>query len=65
MEEAVECLINHEEATVGVPKNDRHTGDGICRPLSGATMITPSSTDLHVAHLCVLKNTTTVRPYFE
>ncbi|XP_063949929.1 uncharacterized protein LOC135152766 [Daucus carota subsp. sativus] len=64
-EEAVRCLVNHEEATVGVPKNDRHTGDGICRPLSDATMITPSSTDLHVAHLCVLQNTTSVRPYFD
>lgn len=64
-EEAVECLVNFEERTVGVPKNGRHTKDAICRPLSGATIITPSNTDLHAAHLCLLQNTTAVRPYFD
>ena len=48
-EEAVECLVNHEESTVGVPQKGRHKKDVICRPLSGAVMITPSSTELHLA----------------
>ncbi|XP_074373660.1 uncharacterized protein LOC141714010 [Apium graveolens] len=64
-EEAVECLVDNEEVTIGVPKKGRHTKDSICKPLSGATFITPSCTDLHVAHLCVLQNTTAVRPYIE
>ena len=64
-EEAVECLVNFEEATVGVPENGRRTKDLICRPLSGATMITPSIKDLNLAHLCVLQNSTDVVPYFE
>ena len=64
-EEVVECLVNSEEATIGVPKNGRRTKDAVCRPLSGATMITPSSSELHVAHFCLLQNTTSVRPYFE
>nr|XP_017228842.1 PREDICTED: uncharacterized protein LOC108204064 [Daucus carota subsp. sativus] len=64
-EEAVECLVNHEEATVGLPKNGRHRKDVVCRPLSGASVITPSYNDLHLAHLCVLQNTATVRPYFK
>ncbi|XP_074378722.1 uncharacterized protein LOC141720273 [Apium graveolens] len=64
-EEAVECLVNNEEVTIGVPKKGRHIKDSICKPLSGATIITPSCTDLHVAHLCVLQNTTAVRPYID
>lgn len=64
-EEAVECLVNFEEPTVGVPENGRRMKDTICRPLSGATMITPSTKDLHLAHLCVLQNSTDVVPYFE
>ncbi|XP_074347014.1 uncharacterized protein LOC141685834 [Apium graveolens] len=64
-EEAVECLINFEESTVRVPENGRCTKDAICRPLSGATMITPSTKDLHLAHLCVLQNSTDVVPYFD
>nr|XP_017225403.1 PREDICTED: uncharacterized protein LOC108201627 [Daucus carota subsp. sativus] len=63
-EEAVECLVNHEEATVGLPKNGRHRKDAFCRPLSGASVITPSDNDLHLAHLCVLQNTAAVGPYF-
>ena len=64
-EEAVECLVNHEEATVGLPKNVRHRKDALYRPLSGASVITPSDNDLHLAHLCVLQNTVAVRPYFK
>ncbi|XP_074356729.1 uncharacterized protein LOC141696494 [Apium graveolens] len=64
-EEAVECLVDNEEVTIGVAKKGRHTKDSICKPLSGATIITPSCTDLHVAHLCVLQNTITVRPYID
>ncbi|XP_074352334.1 uncharacterized protein LOC141691496 [Apium graveolens] len=64
-EEAVECLVDNEEVTIGVPKKGRHTKDSICKPLSGATIITPRCTDLHVAHLCVLQNTTAVRPYID
>ncbi|VFQ93636.1 unnamed protein product, partial [Cuscuta campestris] len=34
------------------------------RPLSGATMITPTNNDLHLAHLCFLENCDDVQPYF-
>jgi hypothetical protein len=64
-EEAVECLVNFEEATKGLPKNARHEQNEITRPLSGATMIEPSKEDLHLAHLCFLQNSKDVRPYFE
>ncbi|XP_074362564.1 uncharacterized protein LOC141702850 [Apium graveolens] len=64
-EEAVECLVDNEEVTIGVAKKGRHTKDSICKPLSGATIITPSCTDLQVAHLCVLQNTIAVRPYID
>lgn len=64
-EEAIECLVNFEEATVGLPQSGRHKQDAIYTPLSGATMITPSNTDLHLAHLCVLQNSSEVSPYFE
>lgn len=64
-EEAVECLVNFEEATVGVPKNGRRMKDATSRPLSGATITTPSMKDLNLAHLCVLQNSTDVMPYFE
>ena len=57
--------MNHEEATVGLPKNVRHRKDALRRPLSGASVITPSDNDLHLAHLCVLQNTASVRPYFK
>ena len=64
-EEGVECLVDHEEETIGVPKTGRHKKDSTYRPLSGATMVNPSSTDLHLAHLCVLQNTTAIMPYFQ
>ena len=63
-EEAVECLVNFEEATIGLPRNPRQEqNDG--RPLSGATMIKPINHDLHLAHLCFLQNSNDIRPYFE
>ncbi|VFQ62669.1 unnamed protein product [Cuscuta campestris] len=34
------------------------------KPLSGATMITPTNNDLHLAHLCFLENCDDVQPYF-
>ncbi|VFQ62994.1 unnamed protein product [Cuscuta campestris] len=34
------------------------------RPLSGATMITPTNNDLHLAHLRFLENCDDVQPYF-
>ena len=64
-EEVIECLVSHEEATIGLPKNGRHMKDAICMPLSGATLITPNNIDLHLAHLCVLQNTPVVRPFFK
>lgn len=64
-EEAVECLVNFEEATVGLPRNGRDKNKEKSRPLSGATMITPSNKDLHQAHLCVLQNSNESSSYFE
>ncbi|XP_017221479.2 uncharacterized protein LOC108198226 [Daucus carota subsp. sativus] len=64
-EEAVERLVNFEEATIGLPKNDRHEQNAISKPLSGATMIKPSKEELHLAHLCVLQNSNHMRQYFE
>ncbi|XP_074326529.1 uncharacterized protein LOC141664476 [Apium graveolens] len=64
-EEAVECLVNFEEPTVGLPQNSRHEQDAMCRPLSGTTMIKPSKKDLHLAHLCSLQNNNAIRPYFD
>ncbi|XP_074323114.1 uncharacterized protein LOC141660053 [Apium graveolens] len=49
VEEAVECLVNFEEPTVGLPGRDKNKEK--YRPLSGATMIKPSIKDLHQAHL--------------
>ena len=63
-EEVVECLVNFEEATVGLSENSRQQNE-ICRPLSGAIMIEPSSEDLHLAHLCFLQKANGMRPYFE
>ncbi|XP_074337456.1 uncharacterized protein LOC141674645 [Apium graveolens] len=50
-EEAVECFVNFEEPTVGLPQNSRHEQDAMCRPLSGATMIKLSKEDLHQAFI--------------
>ena len=61
-EEAVDCLMNFEEAT-GLPDNARQEHNA--RPLSGATMIKPSKEDLHLAHLCFLQNSNDIRPYLE
>ncbi|XP_074323274.1 uncharacterized protein LOC141660210 [Apium graveolens] len=44
-EEAVECLVNFEEPTVGLPGRDKNKEK--YRPLSGATMIKSSIKDLH------------------
>ncbi|XP_074369118.1 uncharacterized protein LOC141709581 [Apium graveolens] len=64
-EEAVECLVNFDEATIGLPENVRHEQNGIIRPLSGATIIKPSKEDLQLAHLCFLQNSNDIRPYFD
>ncbi|XP_074323263.1 uncharacterized protein LOC141660197 [Apium graveolens] len=64
-EEAVECLVNFEEPTAGLPQNSRHEQDAMCRPISGAKMIKPSKEDLHLAHLCSLQNNNAIRPYFD
>ncbi|XP_074323898.1 uncharacterized protein LOC141660813 [Apium graveolens] len=61
-EEAVECLVNFEEPTVGLPGRDKNKEK--YRPLSGATMIKPSIKDLHQAHLCLLQNSNELTPYF-
>ncbi|XP_074351416.1 uncharacterized protein LOC141690524 [Apium graveolens] len=61
-EEAVECLVNFEEPTVGLPGMDKNKEK--YRPLSGATMIKPSIKDLHQAHLCLLQNSNELTPYF-
>ncbi|XP_074347298.1 uncharacterized protein LOC141686143 [Apium graveolens] len=53
-EEAVECLVNFDEATIGLPENVRHEQNGISRPLSGATIIKPSKEDFeHMASLMI------------
>lgn len=52
VEEVVECLVNFEEATVGLPGRD--TNKEKYKPLSGAKMITLNNKDLHQAHLCLL-----------
>lgn len=62
-EEAAECLVNFEEATVGLPGRGKNKEK--IRPLSGATMITPSIKDLHQAHLCVLQNCNELSSYFK
>ncbi|XP_074369103.1 uncharacterized protein LOC141709096 [Apium graveolens] len=64
-EEAVECLVNFDEATIGLPENVRHEQNGISRPLSGATIIKPSKEDFQLAHLCFLQNSNDIRPYFD
>ncbi|XP_074378403.1 uncharacterized protein LOC141719942 [Apium graveolens] len=61
-EEAVECLVNFEEPTVGLSGRDKNKEK--YRPLSGATMIKPSIKDLHQAHLCFLQNSNELTPYF-
>ncbi|XP_074361820.1 uncharacterized protein LOC141702002 [Apium graveolens] len=61
-EEAVECLVNFEKPTVGLPGRDKNKEK--YRPLSGATMIKPSIKDLHQAHLCLLQNSNELAPYF-
>ncbi|VFQ73126.1 unnamed protein product [Cuscuta campestris] len=48
-------------ALVGLPKRFQGAQS---RPLSGATMITPTNNDLHLAHLCFLENCDDVQPYF-
>ena len=58
-------MVYFEEATIGLPKNDRHEQNAISKPLSGATMIKPNKEDLHLAHLCVLQIGNDVRQYFE
>ncbi|XP_074336466.1 uncharacterized protein LOC141673610 [Apium graveolens] len=62
-EEAVECLVNFEKPTVGLPGRDKNKEK--YRPLSGATMIKPSIKDLHQAHLCLLQNSNELTPYFK
>ncbi|XP_074359908.1 uncharacterized protein LOC141700032 [Apium graveolens] len=64
-EEAVECLVNFEEATIGLPKKGRDEQNGITRPLSGVTIIKPSNEDLQLAHICFLQNSNDIRPYFD
>ncbi|XP_074376647.1 uncharacterized protein LOC141718165 [Apium graveolens] len=64
-EEAVECLVYFEEATIGLPKKGRDEQNGITRPLSGATIIKPSNEDLQLAHICFLQNSNDIRPYFD
>ncbi|XP_074356779.1 uncharacterized protein LOC141696552 [Apium graveolens] len=64
-EEAVECLVNFEEATIGFPKKGKDEENGITRPLSGATIIKPSNEDLKHAHICFLQNSNDIRPYFD
>ncbi|XP_074378202.1 uncharacterized protein LOC141719728 [Apium graveolens] len=56
VEKAVECLVNFEEATIGLPKKGRDEQNGITRPLSGATIIKPSNEDLQLAHICFLEH---------
>ena len=64
-EEAVQCLVDLEEASTGLNQNNNHNQDTICRPLSSASMIKPNNNDLNLAHLCFLQNSNDVRPYFE
>ncbi|XP_074356317.1 uncharacterized protein LOC141696019 [Apium graveolens] len=61
-EEAVECLVNFEEPTVGLPGRDKNKEK--YRPLSGAIIIKSSIKDLHQAHLCLLQNSNELTPYF-
>ncbi|KAL8092456.1 hypothetical protein AgCh_034659 [Apium graveolens] len=42
-EEAVECLVNFEEAIIGLLQNSMDEIDAMCRPLSGASMLKPNS----------------------
>ncbi|KAL6570097.1 hypothetical protein OROMI_014611 [Orobanche minor] len=55
-EEVVQCLVDFEEATLGLWQNVRHNQEAICRPLPGATMIKPNNKHLHLTHLCFLQN---------
>ena len=65
-EEAVEFLAEHmvDEHTVGLPSEGNFDLSVNCRPLSGATMISPDEKELQLAHLCVLQNMDEARAYF-
>lgn len=63
VEEAIECLVKFKEATVGLRGRDNNNEK--FRPLSSATMITPSIKDLQQAHLCLPYNSNELIPYFK
>ena len=68
VEEAVEwCaerVLSEDTKTVGVPsKNVAGLYNG-CKPLSEPKSVTMWGQDLHLAHLCVLRNTEDATPYF-
>ena len=62
--EVVLCLVDLEDTT-GLHRDIKYNEDTVCRPLSGATMIKPSSNELHLAHFCILQNSNDVTPYLK